>query len=246
MGLDWRRHRRRGVRRKVAERLRALGVGSLTAYLETLKNDPREQDRFAALLGVTISRFFRDAHVFHYLAEHVWPKWSGRHKVFMSSCGCAGGEEPYSLAVFWREKGPPDVRPVMLAMERDAQSLDRAMKGLYPPSSLKEVPPDVRDRHFRAESTNWRIRPEIREMVHFYRADLRRLGPPEGMDLILCRNLAFTYFTRPVREETARALAAALRPGGYLVVGATETVETVEWFEAVYPCIYRLKDESRP
>lgn len=246
LGLDWRRHRRRGVRRRVAERMRALGLRSLGEYQDLLARDLREKDRLKTLLGVTISRFFRDAHVFDYLADKVWPAWEGRKRVVFFSAGCAGGEEPYSLAIHWQEKGPPGVRAVILALDIDEDSLTRAREGFYTSASLKEVPEEVKARWFRPEGRGRRLIDDIKAMVCFYRGDLRLLGPPPGLDLALCRNLAYTYFSPQARHETTSALARALKPGGRLVVGAKEKIEPNGFFEAIYPCVYRVIKESRP
>lgn len=239
LGLDWRRHRRRGPRRRVAERMKALGLRALDQYRLFLENDPEEKNRLRALLGVTISRFLREAAVFENLALEVWPAWAGRDRAVMFSAGCAGGEEPFSLAMMWRERGPAGVRPVILAMDIDRPSLERAGQGVYAASQLREMPESWRTRYFTHRGPGWHISPAIRAMVHFYRADLRDMGPPQGLDLAMCRNMAYTYFTRPARLEVTRALARSLKPGAWLVVGAKERLETMGLFEMVRPCIYR-------
>jgi len=241
LGLDWRRHRRRGVRRRVAERMRTLGIRSLDVYQARLAGDQAEKDRFLALMGVTISRFFREARVFEYLAAEVWPVWTGRDKVAMFSAGCAGGEESYTLAIMWREHGPTGVRPVILAADIDLEVLLRARRGVYSSASLKEVPAELKTKYFRAEDGRWRLDESIQKMVHFYRADLRRSGFPPELDLVLCRNLAYTYFTHQAQEETTRAIARVLAAGGFLVVGAKEKPKPEDIFDQVYPCVYRLR-----
>jgi len=241
LGLNWRRHRRRGVRRRVSERMKTLGIRSMAEYQACLARDPKEKNRFLTLLGVTISRFFREAHVFDYLAAEIWPAWSGRKRVVMFSAGCAGGEEPYTLAILWREHGPAGVRPVILAADLDPEALPRARRGVYPPSSLREVPAAIKARYFHPQNGQWSLDEDVKKMVHFYRADLRHSGFPEELDLVLCRNLAYTYFALQAQEETGRAMAKALAAAGLLVVGAKERPKPEMMFEQVYPCVYRLK-----
>ena len=246
LGLDWRRHRRRSVRRRVAERLRSLRLKSFKEYQALLDRDPAERDRLAALMGVTISRFFREADVFDFLAARVWPTWRGRSRVVMFSAGCAGGEEPYTLAMLWLENRPAGPRPVILSMDIDAESLYRARRGVYPEGSLREVRPKMKERYFSPAGREWLLKDEVRDMVSLYRGDFRVLGPPPGLDLALCRNLAFTYFGPEARLEATLALARSLRPGGWLVIGAKEKIERPDLFEAVYPCVFQVKSISRP
>jgi len=221
--------------------MRTLGIKSLAEYQARLARDPKEKNCFLTLLGVTISRFFREAHVFDYLAAEVWPAWTGRKRVVMFSAGCAGGEEPYTLAIMWREHGPAGVRPVILAADLDLEVLRRARRGVYPPTSLKEVPSEIKALYFHPEDRNWRVIEAIKKDVHLYRADLRCSGFPPELDLVLCRNLAYTYFTPEVQEETTKAIARSLSAGGLLVVGAKEKPKPERMFEQVYPCVHRLK-----
>jgi len=213
----------------------------LDEYRAFLSGDAREIRYLAQLMGVTISRFFRDADVYEHLRQ-IWPGWSARQRVLMFSAGCAGGEEPYSLAILWHAWGPPGVKAVILALDIDSASLARAKAGLYPPGSLREVAPTIRRRYFRPQGRFWRLDDEIMNMVDFYRGDLQEIGPPLHLDLVMCRNMAYTYFSNAARMWTTKALARALNPGGWLVVGAKERIHCEEAFKAVYPCIYQRTD----
>ncbi len=241
MGLDLRRHRRRNVRRKVADRLRTLGLRSLDDYRRLLSADPLEKDRLAARLGVTISRFFRDAEVFDYIHTKIWPKWRRRKQAVMFSAGCAGGEEPYTLAMLWRHYGPPGVQAFIPAMDIGAESLKRARRGVYSGGCLREVPYEFLVRYFDPYGRELSLKPEIRSMVQFYCGDIRRLGPPPGLDLALCRNQAYTYFNADSRARVTRNLSQALKPRGWLIVGAKEKPWPPDDFIKVYRCIYRKK-----
>jgi chemotaxis methyl-accepting protein methylase len=196
----------------------------------------------AGLLGVTISRFWRNRTLWEYLAAHVLPGLcEAGARVW--SCGCASGEEPYSLALLWRERCPES--PLyLLATDIDTTVLERAQEGLYGPGSLRELPGGLRERYFRPERVSWlRLSDEVKGMVRFRRHDLLREPPPAEapFEIILCRNLAFTYFGPEARVEAARKLAAALAPGGYLAVGRKERLPegAADLAEADYPGLYR-------
>jgi len=137
------------------------------------------------------------------------------------SVGCCGGEEPYTLALLWREHFAP--RPVeILATDIDAASLERARAAIYDASSLREVPTVMRQRHFCRQDHLWRLDEAIAAQVRFADHNLMTDPLPAGLDLILCRYLAFTYYHGERRLLAARFLWQALRPGGALMIGREE------------------------
>jgi chemotaxis methyl-accepting protein methylase len=243
LGLAPRPHLRRGLRRKLARRLEGLRLRGWEEYAALVEADPAVRAELAGLLGVTISRFWRNYSLWEYLAAHVLPGLcEAGARVW--SCGCAGGEEPYSLALLWRERCPES--PLyLLATDIDTTVLERAQEGHYGPGSLRELPSELRERYFRPERGGFRLSGEVKGMVRFRRHDLLREPPPAEapFSLILCRNLAFTYFGPEARVEAARKLAAALAPGGYLAVGRKERLPegAADLAETGYPGLYRRK-----
>jgi chemotaxis methyl-accepting protein methylase len=232
------------LRRKLALRLEGLGLREWEGYAALVEADPVERQELAGLLGVTISRFWRNYSLWEYLAAHVLPGLCEAGARAFWSCGCAGGEEPYSLALLWRERCPASPLD-LLATDIDRAVLERAAEGLYAPGSLRELPPELRERYFRPERGGFRLSGEVKGMVRFRRHDLLREPPPEAkpFDLILCRNLAFTYFGPEARVEAARKLAAALAPGGWLAVGRKERLPEaiVGLVPADYPGLYQVR-----
>jgi len=233
LGLRWAGYRRvRGtVRKRLRRRLRALGIGDLEAYRHQLCRDPAEWQWLQDACRIPISRFFRDRAVFTALADPVLPglaqaaATAGRDGLRIWSAGCAGGEEPYSLAILWR-LGPgrelPGVAFRCLASDADAAMLARAEAGCYGSGSLRDVPAAWRAAAFVETDGQLCVRSAFRAGICFRQADLREDMPVGPFDLILCRNLAFTYFARDVQEALLPKLAVRLRPGGVLVLGAHE------------------------
>jgi chemotaxis methyl-accepting protein methylase len=237
LGLAPRPHRRRGVRRRLIRRMEALGLRDWADYAERVVSDPAERGGLPALLGVTISRFWRNRGLWEWLAG-VLPTLC-REGVRAWSCGCASGEEPYSLAMLWREHCPH--RLGCLATDIDPVVLARAEAGLYPPGSLRELPAPLKAKYFSPERGGLRIGPEARRLVTFRRHDVLREPLPGRFDLIMCRNMAFTYFGPEARIEAARRLAAALTPGGLLVIGRKESLPeeaAPNFTEAGYPGVF--------
>ncbi|MEE8248088.1 MAG: CheR family methyltransferase [Alphaproteobacteria bacterium] len=258
LGLRWPGFRkvRRQVCKRVARRMAALGLAQVAAYRAYLEREPSEWAVLDGLCRSTISRFWRDRGVFEHLGARVLPELArragaaGRETLGAWSAGCASGEEPYSLKILW-ELGPgphfPGLRLKVTASDADANLLRRARAGRYGGGSLEELPAAWREAAFAPEGELYRLRPRFRADIAFARQDIRRRMPKGPFDLILCRNLAFTYFDEAGQRRLARRLARRLRPGGVLVLGKHETVP--EGCDEIVPsepklAVYRRGDEG--
>jgi chemotaxis protein methyltransferase CheR len=215
LGLRWPgfRKARRQVCRRISRRLAELGLADLAAYRAYLESSADEWSRLDGLCRVTISRFWRDSAVFESLRDDVLPAL-GR-SVTAWSAGCASGEEPYSLVLAAVDAG---IRVRVLATDADPALLDRARIACYPESSLRELPPALRASAF----DDGCLRPAHRAPVELRQHDLRACAPGGLFDLVLCRNVVFTYFAEELQREVGDRLVRSLRPGGALVVGAHE------------------------
>jgi chemotaxis protein methyltransferase CheR len=231
--LHWPGFRRvRGiVCKRVARRLRALGLADLDAYRALLERAPAEWSALEALCAIPVSRFWRDRAVFAALERVVLPELAqaaraaGRGALDCWSAGCAGGEEPWSLAVLWHARLAqrfPGLELRVLATDVDAAQLGRAARGCYRASSLKELPPELREKAFERSGELLCLRPEMRRRVELACRDIRGEPPERNFDLILCRNVVLTYFEPVLRLEVMRRIIDRLRPGGALVVGLHE------------------------
>lgn len=110
----------------------------------------------------------------------------------------------------------------ILATDADEAMLERARAACYASSSLKELPAGWRERAFLERNGSWCLREEVRRLVTVRYHDVRTPAPDGPFDLMLCRNLAFTYFDLELQRAVGERLAEALRPGGALVVGSHE------------------------
>ena len=104
----------------------------------------------------------------------------------------------------------------------DVKLLERAQRARYGASSLKDLPRAWIDRGFSRCDGFLVLRPEFRAGVEFRTQDLRTEAPPERFQLILCSNLAFTYFDLDLQRRTASRLCECLEPGGVLLLGSHE------------------------
>lgn len=236
LGLRWAGYRRvrRTPCRRISRRMRELGLGDVAAYLAYLERAPAEWAVLETLLHVPLSRLWRDHAVFDALASHLVPRLAGaareggRTTLRAWSAGCASGEEAYSVSILWRlgvQPSCPDaagMRLDLLATDVDEAMIARARTGAYGRSSLRELPAPWRDAALEPAGDLFRIRPAFREGVSFRLADIRAEMPPGPFDLILCRNMAFTYFCADLQRRVLRGLHDRLVPGGLLVTGAHE------------------------
>jgi chemotaxis protein methyltransferase CheR len=244
---------RRQVCRRIDKRRAELGLADIAAYrslLETTRDEWRVLD---SLCRVTISRFARDRGVWVDLVASVLPRLAdearraGRSSVRAWSAGCGAGEEPYTLAIAW-ELGvtahAPDVALDVLATDTDDVQLARAARAVFPSGTLRELSDEWRRAAFEPEDEpengGVRLRDRFRTPVRFLHHDVRTAAPGGPFDLVLCRNLAFTYFDEAQQRQVAESLRAALRVGGVLVVGIHEHVPAgMAGLLASSRCMYR-------
>jgi chemotaxis protein methyltransferase CheR len=229
LGLNWHPFHRRGIKRKVERRIVESGLSNFEEYLQFFRKNLNEQKHLSEILTITISRFFRDREVFDVLSQSVIPNLleENRKELKTWSIGCASGEEPYSVSILWKEKFEwswPQVHLSVLATDIDEHMLNRAKEGKYKRSSLKEVPEEIIGKFFRAEENSYAVHEGIRKSVEFKKHDLIREEPFWGMDIIFCRNLAFTYFSKENQTDVIKKIATSLREKGYLVIGKDESL----------------------
>ena len=233
LGLKWAGYRkvRRTVCKRIGRRKRELGLSDLAAYGRLLEHSPEEMARLDAFCRIPISRFYRDRAVFDALGDTLLPDLAeraamrGDREVQCWSAGCASGEEVYTLRLLWDlapQPSHPNMRLAILGTDADEVMLKRAAAACYPGGSFKDVPADWSERAFTPDNDTLCLRPEFRRDIVLRREDIRAQQPDGTFDLVLCRNLAFTYFAGDLQRRTLAAIERCLWPGGLLVLGAHE------------------------
>lgn len=235
LGLRWPGFRkvRRQVYKRVDHRMKEVGVVGVAAYRSYLEDHPDEWPLLDALCRIFISRFYRDRAVFRCLERQVLPEVAqnavvaGYRTLCAWSIGCASGEEPYTLAILWHERCAPrfpalDLR--IVATDADQEVLGRAERGCYHPNSLRDLPSELLAHAFVPSGREFCVKPGHRRGVVFLQQDVRVTVPGEHFHLVLCRNVAFTYFDDAMQREALRRIEDRLLPGGALVIGSTESL----------------------
>lgn len=220
------------LRRRLAVRMRARGVHTYHDYAAVLDADGAEFDRLLSTLTVNVTSFYRNAETWQRLAEVflpvVWDRAGGEVRCW--SAGCATGAETQTVAILLaeeaRRRGVSGADATVVGTDVDEESLARADRGVYPASAVTELPDELRQRYLEPVpgSGEWCVRPFLRKWVRFRRHDLVQDEPPgRELHLVICRNVVI-YFDRDTQERLFHRLADAMAPGGYLVLGKTETL----------------------
>lgn len=245
---------RKQVCKRIQSRVRELSLPDVTAYRSYLESRADEWAILDSFCRISISRFYRDREVFHFLEHEVIPKLSeaalSHHEKELRcwSIGCASGEEPYTLALLWDfalARQFPALKIRTVATDTDKVMLQRAAQGCYTSSSLKELPLQWRRHGFIQQNDRYCMRKEEREKVDFILQDVRREAPDGLFHLILCRNLVFTYFDETLQIEVLGRLRDKLSFRGAIVVGIHETLPSgCEGFERWpgTPGVYRKSE----
>jgi chemotaxis protein methyltransferase CheR len=223
---------RKQVCRRLTRRINELGLSAISAYPAYLDTHAEEWAIVDSFCPITISRFYRNRATFQALERDVMPALAraalarGDPTLRCWSIGCASGEEPYTVAVLWmlglRQEFP--CRLQIIATDIDLSVLERARAGCYPPSSLKDLPPHWVAEAFTRSDGLYCLRRDYREPVVFLRQDVRTTAPEGPFLLILCRNIALTYFDDELQRETIETIRSRLVVGGALVIGSSEAL----------------------
>jgi chemotaxis protein methyltransferase CheR len=244
------------IKRRIAIRIRATHSGSASGYCSLLEQDEKEVLKLFKVLTIHVTHFFRNPDVFKKLQEELIPVLfdaaGAEEELKFWSVGCATGEEPYTLALILKEYFGSRMsrNPIrIIATDINGEVLDAARQGLYGPDRLVEMPQELLDRNFIPENGEFRLNPDIRDMVNFSQSDLFSEEPFPVSNLILCRNVQI-YFERSWQERLLKGFFNALAGGGYLVLGKSETLvgDARRMFQPVCPVerIYKaVKPETR-
>jgi len=254
-GHDFRHYKRATVLRRIERRLQVCSMPDLPAYAAYLASHPDESAALLQDMLISVTNFFRDRDAFDALERDVIPSLfenAGKEdSVRAWVAGCATGEEAYSLSILLREAcekriEPPTVQ--IFATDIDERALAVARAGAYPIGILADVSPARIAQFFHKEADELRVTKVLREPMLFAAHNVLRDPPFSRLDLICCRNLLI-YVGREAQTSILEMFRFALRPGGYLFLGSSESAEVVSDLFTVVDKknrIYRANPHSHP
>lgn len=242
------------VAARLAKRLRANRLGSVTEYCRILRSPRHEEERALLIDAIATNHtfFFRESAHFDLVRDRLIPDLAARAsrecwpRLYAWSAACSSGEEAYSLAITLADRLGDSSWPWHVeATDISRRMLDLARAAVYPADSVRSHIPAWARAFFQRgtgpQEGRSRVKASVRSNVTFRHLNLLGGPPPftEAMHLIFCRNVMI-YFDRPTQEELVRVLVSRLVPGGYLFVGHSESLAGIaHGLEAVQPSVYR-------
>ena len=230
-GHDFAQYKSPTLLRRIGRRIQVHELADIGAYRQFIREHPEELQPLLRDLLITVTNFFRDRDAFEALERDIIPKlFAGKRptdQVRVWVPGCATGEEAYSIAILLAEHAatladPPKLQ--VFASDIDEKAIGEGRACRYPQSIALDVSPERLKRFFVREGEYYRVSKEVRELVLFAPHNLLRDPPFSRLDLISCRNLMI-YLNREVQERVLAIFNFALRPGGYLFLGASDSAE---------------------
>ena len=231
-GHDFSLYKPSTIQRRIERRMAVHQIKRLDGYVKYLQQTPQEVEALFRDLLIGVTNFFRDTEAFAALEAIVIPrifadKPSGS-TIRIWICGCSTGEEAYSIAILlkeYMETLKQNYTIQLFATDIDKQAIDLARKGFFPASITTDIPAERLSRFFSLESDckTYRIHKGIRDMLVFSEQDVIKDPPFSKLDLISCRNLLI-YMGGELQKKVIPLFHYALNPGGFLLLGTSETV----------------------
>ncbi|MGI4832150.1 MAG: CheR family methyltransferase [Janthinobacterium lividum] len=230
-GHDFSNYKRATLLRRIERRINVRNLPDLPSYTAFLHENPEESHALLKDLLISVTNFFRDKKPFAALEQDVLPAIfhakNSDSEIRIWVAGCATGEEAYSLAMLVAERtqGVLDAPRVQIfATDIDEAAITTAREGLYTLNDAADVSPERLLRFFTKEGDCYRVQRELREMVLFANHNFLKDPPFSRLDLVTCRNVLI-YLNSTAQERVMEAFHFALKPGGFLLLGSSESVD---------------------
>jgi chemotaxis protein methyltransferase CheR len=238
--IDLEQYKRAQMERRIRTFAAGRGVPKLPDYLKVLKRDRTELEAFLDRITINVSQLWRNPDQWDVLAKHVLPELAAAGRLRAWSAGCSYGAEAYTLAAVAAD-AIPGTRIEIRGTDIDERIIAKAKTARFNAADARTAPRKALEKWFVREGGEWVAKPELTRGMRFDTGDLLRMRiAPGSFDLILCRNTVI-YFNQEVRDDLHARLVEALRPGGVLVIGATERVSDAPrlGLTATHPFTYR-------
>jgi two-component system CheB/CheR fusion protein len=229
-GVDFSLYKPNTINRRITRRMVLGKAKTLDAYLRQLKGDATELDALYQDLLIGVTGFFRNPEAFEVLKQKVFPKLlknkSSNDTTRVWVLGCSTGQEAYSIAMAYLEfagKANSNLPLQIFATDLNDSLLEKARAGLYAKNLVQDLSAERLRRFFAQEDGGYRINKSIREMCVFARQNLITDPPFSRLDLISCRNLMI-YLEPALQKKIIPTFHYALKPNGFLFLGASETI----------------------
>ena len=248
------------IQSRLMGRLKALGMNNFSEYIDyAFKKDKTGNEIILLTDALTTNKteFFRENDHFQYLSNAVLPEIASRgiRTPAIWSAGCSSGEEVYTISIvireFMRTNRGAFTNYRLLATDISTKVLDKAVNAVYDEASISSMPYEYKKRYF-LKSTDRknpkvRVKPELRSCVSFRRLNFMdsAYNIQETFQAIFCRNVLI-YFDKKTQEAIISKLIRHLEPGGFLFLGHSETILSMDLpLKTVAPTVYRKTEGYR-
>ncbi len=231
--LSWKGYRkvRKGVKKRLVRHMQSVGVKSVTEYIDLIGKNPQLHEECRICLTVSISRFFRDTELWSVLEQKILPEVISKNPALVKvwSAGCACGEEVYTFLIVWDRVVASMWKPPRLhviATDINPEYIERAQRGIYERSSVKEVCGPIKKKYFNRVGSSglFQVLDSLKRRVEWRVHDLTSGPPGDGFDIIFLRNNLLTYYCDPVKTKALRQIKNSLKNGGILIKGSHEQI----------------------
>lgn len=223
------------LERRLRERVLALGLPSFAEYARLLRERQRaELDEAIELVTVNETYFFREALQLRAFQADILPALlenKSSRRVDVWSAGCSTGEEAYTIAITLLEADLPSaIAARVLGTDISRRCIAHARRGVYGRSAFRSTPAELRHKYFVSRPDGEHVSPEVKAMTSFSQQNL--LNPAKGalvgrMDVVFCRNVLI-YLDDPSRARLLELFHERLAPGGFLLLGHSESLLNVD------------------
>jgi len=233
-GVDFTHYKQPTIRRRLQRRMVLHKFTSIEQYIKFLLEKPDEVQSLYADILIHVTRFFREPESFDTLAGIVFPAMMAARQegsqrdgpIRIWTPGCATGEESYSVAIALMEFMGDERLSVpiqIFATDISDTAIEFARTGLYPSAIAEDVSAERLNRYFTRMDGSYKIIKQVRDLCVFARQDLTRDPPFSKLDLIVCRNVLI-YLSSPLQKKLMGMFHYALKPTGFLLLGAAESI----------------------
>ncbi len=236
-GVDFSLYKSGTLERRVMRRMVLGRIKTLEAYLDFVQNNPKELAALYSDVLINVTSFFRNPEAFEALKQKVFPKilaGPDRDVIRAWVVGCSSGEEAYSVAIAFLEAADhcgAQRKLQVFATDLHDAALEKARAGFYPKGALQNLSSERLRRFFVEEVDGYRVQKALRDMCIFARQNFTGDPPFSRMDFISCRNVLI-YLGNQLQEKAIPIFHYALKPGGFLFLGASESIgPSTELFE---------------
>ncbi len=230
MGHDFGPYKRGTISRRLRRRMSLLRFDTLAEYTAHLRENADEVQRLFDDLLINVTSFFRDGEVWEAVTKEalvplIDRQAEAKEPVRIWVPACSTGEEAFTIAMLMDEQCRLTDKRCdwqIFATDLDTDAIAQGREGFYRPNIVDEVSPERLQRYFQRENSGYRVRKHLREQVVFARQNLLTDPPFSRLDLISCRNLLI-YLDQRHQEQLLETFHFALKEGGFLVLGTSET-----------------------